>query len=136
MTNLHQRLNTLDGIRMTQSDDDIESYWEIGTELLSMARHILQSGLYIIFLRFFKIRIIFEYEVTIYINNSLIIFILNEIISHVKIIAKLSKFYVCLLGRNLVSSMSRESSKDALDMIKEIHKLLDAIELKQVIKCI
>ncbi|XP_019884311.1 titin isoform X6 [Camponotus floridanus] len=78
MTNLHQRLNTLDGIRMTQSDDDIESYWEIGTELLSMARHILQSG------------------------------------------------------RNLVSSMSRESSKDALDMIKEIHKLLDAIELKQM----
>lgn len=82
MTNLHQRLNTLDGIRMTQSDDDIESYWEIGTELLSMARHILQSGLYIIFLRFFKIRIIFKYQVIkIYINNSLIIFVLNEIIS-------------------------------------------------------
>ncbi|KAM0731550.1 SEC14 domain and spectrin repeat-containing protein 1 [Formica fusca] len=78
MTNLHQRLNTLDGIRMTQSDDDIESYWEIGTELLSTARHILQSG------------------------------------------------------RNLVSSMSRESSKDTLDMIKEIHKLLDSIELKQM----
>lgn len=50
MTNLHQRLNTLDGIRMTQSDDDIESYWEIGTELLSTARHILQSGLYYIFI--------------------------------------------------------------------------------------
>jgi hypothetical protein len=48
MTNLHQRLNTLDGIRMTQSDDDVESYWEIGTELLSTARRILQSGLYII----------------------------------------------------------------------------------------
>ncbi|KAL6428690.1 hypothetical protein ACFW04_007940 [Cataglyphis niger] len=78
MTNLHQKLNTLDGIRMTQSDDDIESYWEIGTELLSTARHILQSG------------------------------------------------------RNLVSSMSRESSKDTLDMIKEIHKLLDSIELKQM----
>ncbi|XP_072764140.1 uncharacterized protein [Anoplolepis gracilipes] len=78
MTNLHQKLNTLDGIRMTQSDDDIESYWEIGTELLATARHILQSG------------------------------------------------------RNLVSSMSRESSKDTLDMIKEIHKLLDSIELKQM----
>lgn len=36
------------------------------------------------------------------------------------------------LGRNLVSSMSRESSKDTLDTIKEIHKLLDSIELKQV----
>lgn len=57
MTNLHQRLNTLDGIRMTQSDDDIESYWEIGTELLSMARHILQSGLYIIFFRFLKLEL-------------------------------------------------------------------------------
>ncbi|XP_067210497.1 uncharacterized protein zormin isoform X3 [Linepithema humile] len=78
MTNLHQRLNTLDGIRMTQSDDDIESYWEIGTELLSTARQILQSG------------------------------------------------------RSLVSSMSRESSKDTLDTIKKIHKLLDSIELKQM----
>lgn len=57
MTNLHQRLNTLDGIRMKQSDDDIESYWEIGTELLSTARHILQSGLYFHF-RFFIISII------------------------------------------------------------------------------
>lgn len=46
MTNLHQRLNTLDGIRMMQSDD-VESYWEMSTELLSTARHILQSGLYI-----------------------------------------------------------------------------------------
>lgn len=45
MTSLHQRLNTLDGIRMTQSDDDIESYWEIGSELLSTARQILQSGI-------------------------------------------------------------------------------------------
>lgn len=64
MANLHQRLNTLDGIRMTQSDDDIESYWEIGTELLSTARHILQSGLYIIFyLKFFKIKIILEYKI-------------------------------------------------------------------------
>lgn len=64
MKNLHQRLNTLDGIRMTQSDDDIESYWEIGTELLSTARHILQSGLYnILYLKFFKIRIILEYKI-------------------------------------------------------------------------
>lgn len=30
--------------------------------------------------------------------------------------------------------MSRESSKDTLDMVKEIHKLLDSIELKQVLK--
>jgi len=29
--------------------------------------------------------------------------------------------------------MSRESSKDTLDTIKEIHKLLDSIELKQVL---
>jgi len=29
--------------------------------------------------------------------------------------------------------MSRESSKDILDTIKGIHKLLDSIELKQVI---
>ncbi|XP_071560873.1 uncharacterized protein [Temnothorax nylanderi] len=77
MTNLHQRLNTLDGIRIMQSND-VESYWEMGTELLSTARHILQSG------------------------------------------------------RNLVSSMSRESSKDILDTIKGIHKLLDSIELKQM----
>ncbi|KAG5320938.1 SES1B protein, partial [Acromyrmex heyeri] len=34
--------------------------------------------------------------------------------------------------RNLVSSMSRESSKDILDTIKGIHKLLDSIELKQM----
>lgn len=46
MTNLYQRLNTLDGIRIMQSND-VESYWEIGSELLSTARHILQSGLYI-----------------------------------------------------------------------------------------
>lgn len=44
MTNLHQRLNTFDGIRIMQSDD-VESYWEMGIELLSTARHILQSGL-------------------------------------------------------------------------------------------
>ncbi|XP_018360288.1 PREDICTED: titin isoform X3 [Trachymyrmex cornetzi] len=77
MTNLHQRLNTFDGIRIMQSDD-VESYWEMGIELLSTARHILQSG------------------------------------------------------RNLVSSMSRESSKDILDTIKGIHKLFDSIELKQM----
>ncbi|XP_018309581.1 uncharacterized protein [Mycetomoellerius zeteki] len=77
MTNLHQRLNTFDGIRIMQSDD-VESYWEMGIELLSTARHILQSG------------------------------------------------------RNLVSSMSRESAKDILDTIKGIHKLLDSIELKQM----
>lgn len=45
MASLHQKLNTLDGIRMTESDDDVESYWEIGTKLISTARHILQSGL-------------------------------------------------------------------------------------------
>jgi len=33
-----------------------------------------------------------------------------------------------------VSSMSRESSKDTLDTVKEIHKLLDSIELKQVLR--
>ncbi|XP_020293894.1 SEC14 domain and spectrin repeat-containing protein 1-B [Pseudomyrmex gracilis] len=78
MTSLHQRLNTLDGIRMTESDDDVESYWEIGIKLVSTARHILQSG------------------------------------------------------RNLVSCMSRDTSKDTLDTVKEIHKLLDSIELKQM----
>jgi len=30
--------------------------------------------------------------------------------------------------------MSRESSKDTLDTVKEIHKLLDSIELKQVFR--
>lgn len=45
MTNLHQRLNTLDGIRMIQPND-VETYWEVSTELLSTARHILQAGLY------------------------------------------------------------------------------------------
>lgn len=48
MTSLHQRLSTLDGIRMTESDDDVESYWEIGIKLVSTARHILQSGLFCI----------------------------------------------------------------------------------------
>ncbi|XP_012061613.1 PREDICTED: uncharacterized protein LOC105624873 [Atta cephalotes] len=76
MTNLHQKLNTFDGIRM--QSNDVESYWEMGIVLLSTARHVLQSG------------------------------------------------------RNLVSSMSRESSKDILDTIKGIHKLLDSIELKQM----
>lgn len=60
MTNLHEKLNTLDGIRMKQSDDDVESYWEIGTELLSTARHILQSGLYII-LQFYPSVIFYNY---------------------------------------------------------------------------
>jgi len=46
MTNLHQRLNTLDNIHIIQSND-VESYWKMSTELLSMARHILQAGLYI-----------------------------------------------------------------------------------------
>lgn len=49
MTNLHQRLNTLDGIRMMQLND-VESYWEIGSELLSTARYILQSGCLYIFI--------------------------------------------------------------------------------------
>ncbi|KAL2729461.1 titin isoform X1 [Vespula squamosa] len=44
MLNLHERLNSLDGIRMRQSDDDLESYWEIGMELTSVASHILNSG--------------------------------------------------------------------------------------------
>lgn len=55
MTNLHQRLNTLDSIRIMQSND-VESYWEMGTELLSTARHILQSGIYVLltdFISFF-----------------------------------------------------------------------------------
>ncbi|KAI4499907.1 hypothetical protein M0802_005163 [Mischocyttarus mexicanus] len=44
MSNLHERLSNLDGVRMRQSDDDLESYWEIGMELTSMASHILNSG--------------------------------------------------------------------------------------------
>ncbi|KAL0100113.1 hypothetical protein PUN28_019517 [Cardiocondyla obscurior] len=76
MTNLHQRLNTINNIHI--QSNDVKSYWEMSTELLSTARHTLQSG------------------------------------------------------RNLVSSMSRESSKDVLDTIKGIHKLLDSIELKQM----
>lgn len=42
--------------------------------------------------------------------------------------------FIYSLGRNLVSSMSRQSSKDTLDTVKGIHKLLDSIELKQVFK--
>ncbi|XP_076385572.1 uncharacterized protein LOC105662897 isoform X4 [Megachile rotundata] len=78
MTDLHQRLTSLDGFRMSESDDDLESYWGISTELISIARHVLQSG------------------------------------------------------RNLVSSMSRETAKDILDTIRRIHELIDSIELKQV----
>lgn len=37
-----------------------------------------------------------------------------------------------ILGRNLVGSMARESSKDTLDSIKRIHELIDSIELKKV----
>lgn len=44
MSNLHERLSSLDGIRMRQSDDDLESYWEIGMELMSVASRILNSG--------------------------------------------------------------------------------------------
>ncbi|KAL2747703.1 titin isoform X1 [Vespula maculifrons] len=44
MSNLHERLNSLDGIRMRQSDDDLESYWEIGMELTSVTSRILNSG--------------------------------------------------------------------------------------------
>ncbi|KAK2586836.1 hypothetical protein KPH14_009775 [Odynerus spinipes] len=44
MSNLHERLSSLDGIRMRQSDDDLESYWEIGMELTAAASRILDSG--------------------------------------------------------------------------------------------
>ena len=44
MTTLHQRLITLDGYRMSESDDDLESYWGMNSELTSHARHVLQSG--------------------------------------------------------------------------------------------
>lgn len=37
-----------------------------------------------------------------------------------------------ILGRNLVGSMARESSKDTLDSTKRIHELIDSIELKKV----
>ena len=45
MTNLHQRLITLDGFRMSESDDDLESYWGMNSELTSHARYVLQSGI-------------------------------------------------------------------------------------------
>lgn len=66
MTNLYQSLNALNGIRMMQSNN-VESYWEMSTELLSMARHILQSGLYIFisFYKFFTIKIMLNREVDI-----------------------------------------------------------------------
>ncbi|OXU25614.1 hypothetical protein TSAR_004154 [Trichomalopsis sarcophagae] len=35
-------------------------------------------------------------------------------------------------GRNLTSSMSRESAQDVLDTVQRIHKLIDSIEQKQV----
>ncbi|XP_043525685.1 uncharacterized protein LOC122536948 isoform X5 [Frieseomelitta varia] len=78
MTTLHQRLITLDGFRMSESDDDLESYWGMNSELTSHARHVLQSG------------------------------------------------------RNLISSMSKESTKDTLDSTIKIYELIDSIELKQV----
>lgn len=37
-----------------------------------------------------------------------------------------------ILGRNLVGSMARESSKDTLDSTKRIHELIDSVELKKV----
>ncbi|CAD1476297.1 unnamed protein product [Heterotrigona itama] len=78
MTNLHQRLITLDGFRISESDDDLESYWGMNSELTSRARYVLQSG------------------------------------------------------RNLISSMSRESTKDTLDGTIKIYELIDSIELKQL----
>nr|XP_033332552.1 uncharacterized protein LOC117223969 isoform X8 [Megalopta genalis] len=44
MTDLHQRMTSLDAFRMLESDEDIESYWETSTELTSVAGYILQSG--------------------------------------------------------------------------------------------
>ncbi|XP_076170517.1 uncharacterized protein LOC143148247 isoform X3 [Ptiloglossa arizonensis] len=78
MADLHRKLISLDAFRMSESDDDLESYWEISAKLTSVARHVLQSG------------------------------------------------------RRLVTSMSRESTKDALDTTKGIHELIDSIELKKV----
>ncbi|XP_060811448.1 triple functional domain protein-like [Bombus pascuorum] len=79
MTDLHQRLMiTLDGFRMSESDDDLESYSRMSNDLTSHAQHVLQSG------------------------------------------------------RNLVSSMSRESTKDTLDTSIKIYELIDSIELKQL----
>lgn len=40
--------------------------------------------------------------------------------------------HIMILGRNLVGSMARESSKDTLDSTKRIHELIDSIELKKV----
>ncbi|XP_076636076.1 uncharacterized protein LOC143349064 isoform X2 [Colletes latitarsis] len=78
MYDLHRRLISLDAFRMSESDEDLETYWEMSAKLTSVGRHILQSG------------------------------------------------------RNLVSSLSRESRKDALDTTKGIHELIDSIELKKV----
>lgn len=39
---------------------------------------------------------------------------------------------IMILGRNLVGSMARESSKDTLDSTKRIHELIDSVELKKV----
>ncbi|XP_054013283.1 titin isoform X3 [Hylaeus anthracinus] len=78
MTDVHRRLTCLNAFRMSESDEDLESYWEMSTKLTSVARHILQSG------------------------------------------------------RNLVTSMSRDSAKDALDTTKGIHELMDSIELKKM----
>lgn len=44
MADLHRRLISLDGFRMSESDDDLESYWGMSNELTAHARHILQSG--------------------------------------------------------------------------------------------
>ncbi|KOC67436.1 SEC14 domain and spectrin repeat-containing protein 1 [Habropoda laboriosa] len=78
MTDLHQRLISLGRFRMSESDDDLESYWGMSSELTTVTRHILQSG------------------------------------------------------RSLVTSMSRDSTKDSLDTTRRIHELIDYIELKQM----
>ncbi|XP_015607040.1 titin isoform X3 [Cephus cinctus] len=39
--------------------------------------------------------------------------------------------YVLHSGRNVVSSLSRETSQDILDTVQRIHRILDSVELKQ-----
>ncbi|OAD58516.1 SEC14 domain and spectrin repeat-containing protein 1 [Eufriesea mexicana] len=112
MTDLHQRLISLDGFRMSESDDDLESYWGMSSELISHARHILQS------------------DCPEKLKNRL-----NRMSSRDGFFRQRADSRVLAgtrEGRNLVGTMSRESSKDTMDTAKRIHELIDSIELKQL----
>ncbi|KAG7188141.1 hypothetical protein KM043_013361 [Ampulex compressa] len=44
MTDLHKRLSNLDECHMSDSEEDLQTYWDTGIELTAAAQHILQTG--------------------------------------------------------------------------------------------